>query len=183
MLVAIGGQCRNVGKTSLICSIIRETMDAGWIAVKISRHRHGATIEGARLDEELGRATENDTGRFLRAGARRAFWLRAPGEDMGPAGEHLRQLMKLGPCIVESNSVLGAVKPDLYFLVMNPALPDVKESAVRYGALADAIVSQSSLARAMREGQRVLLMTEDYRSAEAVAMVGNSISTRRNPLF
>lgn len=182
MLVAVGGQCRRVGKTSLICSIIRETVEAKWIAVKISRHRHGAAIAGARLDEELDRETANDTGRFLRAGARRAFWLRAPGDDLGPAAEHLRQLMQLGPCIVESNSVLAAMKPDLYFLVLNPALPDVKESAARYGALADAIVSQSKHAPAMRQGQPVLLMTADYRSTEAMAMVANSISTLRKPL-
>ena len=145
MLVAIGGQCRNVGKTSLICSVIEATAEVGWIAIKISRNRHGAAIEGARLDEELNREAENDTGRFLRAGARRAFWIRAPGTDMGPAAEHMRRLMELGPCIVESNSLLAVMRPDLYFLVMNPALDDVKESALRFGALADAIVSPSRL--------------------------------------
>jgi hypothetical protein len=181
MLVAIGGQCRNVGKTSLICSVIEGTVEAGWIAIKISRNRHGAAIEGARLDEELDRAAENDTGRFLRAGAQRAFWIRAPGVDMGPAAEHVRRLMELGPCIVESNSLLAVMRPDLYFLVMDPALEDVKESAMRFGALADAIVSQSKSAGAMREGQRLLEMTADYRSPEVVAIVGNSISTRRKP--
>ena len=169
MVVAVGGQCRNVGKTSLICSLIEATRDTAWIAVKISRHRHGASIEGARLDEEFDRNTENDTGRFLRAGAARAFWLRAPGDDMTPAAEHVRELEKLSPVIVESNSLRAAIRPDLYVVILDPRFEDFKTSAKNLGPLADAIVAPDGGAPPLREGQPVLRMTSGYNCPDLLA--------------
>jgi len=162
MVVAVGGQCRNVGKTSLICSLIEATPEMQWIAVKISRHRHGAQIADARLDEELDRNSGNDTSRFLRAGAVRAYWLRAPGDDMAPAAAHVRNLERQGPVIVESNSLRSALKPDLYAVMLDPRFDDFKESAAKLGPLADAVIAANGTVPPLREGQPVLLMTPDY---------------------
>lgn len=131
MIVVVGGQCRNVGKTTVICEVIRRFQPLGWTAVKISRHSH----RQHRIE-----SPKNDTARFLAAGAIEARLLRGP-----TAAETLEFLAPLvesgGPVIIESNSVLETVQPDFYALVVDARQEDVKDSARRFAGAADAVVS------------------------------------------
>lgn len=169
MIVVIGGQCRNVGKTTLVSDVIRATRDAGWYAIKLTRHRHGLAGSAPQLTEELNASSETDTGRFLLAGARRCFWLRAPGE-VEPAAALLEPLAREAPLIIESNSILAAVQPDLYYLIVDPRLDDFKESARRYAPRADALISPVEALPA-RPGQPVFPQGSGFACPDVIAAV------------
>ena len=64
MIVVVGGHTRNIGKTSAICQIIQSTPEAGWIAIKLSRHGHGSDLAGPLIIEETKASPSTDTGRY-----------------------------------------------------------------------------------------------------------------------
>jgi len=153
MLLVVGGHSRNIGKTSVMEGIIRALPDARWTAVKITQHGHGiCSSEGEpcqcaemrahpfAIDEER-EPNDTDSGRYLRAGAQRSFWVRTAQNDLGHAMPALRRLLASSPnTIVESNSILGFVVPDLYLAVLDPAVADMKDSQRRFLDRADALL-------------------------------------------
>jgi hypothetical protein len=156
--LAVGGHTRNIGKTALVVDIIRAFPEAAWTAVKITQHGHGVcSIDGKdcdcapvdhsfALDEEQDRSNCTDTSRFLVAGAARSIWARS---RQGCLGDFLPRLMKeiqsAPNVIIESNSVLEFIRPELYLVVLDPTKADFKESARRFLSLADAFVLRAPL--------------------------------------
>jgi Molybdopterin-guanine dinucleotide biosynthesis protein len=59
VIVVVGGQSRKVGKTTVVCEILRATPERGWIAIKISPHAHGAGLDHPVLVEATA---EDSTG-------------------------------------------------------------------------------------------------------------------------
>ena len=111
-----------------------------WTAVKVTQHGHGEPDRPYVLDEEL-EPGDSDSGRYLRAGARRAFWLRTPPGCLGDAIPALRGILAAGAhTLVESNSILEFFDPDLYLVVLDFACKDFKPSTLRYLDRADALV-------------------------------------------
>jgi hypothetical protein len=110
-VLVVGGNGRGVGKTALVCGLIRALPEFSWMAVKITNHAHG---DWPALYEEAAAGQGTDTGRYLAAGARRAFLVTAGDGDFG---ERLSELRKfLGPepnLIFESNRILRFLEPDL----------------------------------------------------------------------
>jgi hypothetical protein len=156
--LVVGGHTRNIGKTALVVDIVRAFPEAAWTAVKITQHGHGVcSINGKEcdcapvnhsyaLDEEQDRSNRTDTSRFLVSGAARSIWVRA---RQGCLGEFLPRLLREIPAetnvIIESNSVMEFVRPDLYLVVLDPAKEDFKESARRYLHRADALILRGPL--------------------------------------
>lgn len=142
--VTIGGQSRDIGKTSLACGIIAAFPRMNWTAVKITgfgpeEYFHYGTRFA--LSEEQERGLGTDSSRFLAAGARRSFWLRVPLGQLGPAMPVLRAAVNgASHLIVESNRVLEFIEPDVYLLLLDPARPDFKMTARRFFHRADAYV-------------------------------------------
>lgn len=150
MLVVVGGQAHGIGKTAVVAGLIRALPEAGWIAVKITPHSHmggaGATYT---LTEELNPGSDTDSARYLAAGARRAYWLRAAAGQLGRAAPALDRLFENSPnAILESNSVLEFLQPDLYLLVLDLSVHDFKASGRQFLHRADALVLIESAATA-----------------------------------
>ena len=144
MIIAIGAHSRKVGKTSIICALLRATSEAAWTAVKISANRRGLSKELA-MEEETAVRRDCDTGRFLIAGARRAIWMRADDSQMAHAAAAVQAISAQGgQVIVESNRIVDHLQPDLYALALDFRNPDFKESARRLFHRADAYVHASS---------------------------------------
>jgi hypothetical protein len=156
MLVVVGGHSRNIGKTSVVCGIVRGLPEFRWTAVKITQYGHGVCTHAGEpcecadprhpvaLSEERGDDPTTDSGRFLAAGAARAFWLRTPAGRLGEALPRLRSLLEPGThAIVESNSLLQFLRPDLCLMVMDGAQPDFKLTSRRFLDRADAVVVTS----------------------------------------
>jgi hypothetical protein len=154
MLLVVGGHSRNIGKTSVAAGLIRKLRDRKWTAVKITQYGHGVCTHGGKdcgceaepehpfaLTEEYEPGS-TDTGRFLAAGAERAFWLRTPAGELARASHTLRKILdRSANTILESNSVLELVDPDLFLMVVDFACGDFKASSLRYLDRADALVT------------------------------------------
>ena len=145
--VVVGGHSRNIGKTQTACDIIASTADLRWTAVKMTRFGHGlCAADGTPCDcavddpvhpyvvaEERDHEGPEDTCRMLRAGARRAWWLRAPLAQLGDALPTLEeQIAGDENVLFESNSGLDFFEPDLYVAVLDFRVEDFKESAQRH---------------------------------------------------
>jgi hypothetical protein len=152
-IIIIGGHSRSVGKTSVVTGLISALSQFNWTAFKITQYGHGVCSRDGKpcdcagadhswaISEERDRSGESDTSRFLVAGAVRAWWVRTEQGRLSEAMPTVRQ--KLGQAdnaIIESNSLLGFLRPDLYLTVLDPATPDFKRSAQKFLDLADGII-------------------------------------------
>jgi hypothetical protein len=152
-LVVVGGHSRNVGKTSVVAGLISALPEFQWTAVKITQYGHGiCSANGEACDcatgdhswaitEECDRSGDSDTSRFLVAGAQRVFWTRTERGRLAEAMPALRQRLEgARNIIIESNSVLKFLQPDLYLTVLDPGTADFKTSAQEFLDRADAVI-------------------------------------------
>ncbi len=156
-IVVIGGHSRNVGKTSVVAGLIAALSDFHWTALKITQYGHGiCSANGEACDcatadhswaiaEEKNRSGESDTSRFLVAGAAHSWWVRTQQGRLAEAMPRVRQILAgTQNAIIESNSVLRFLKPDLYLTVLDPATRDFKDSAQIFLDRADAVLLHSA---------------------------------------
>ena len=160
-VIVVGGHTRSIGKTQLVCDVIRAFPEENWIAGKITQYGHGVCAKngencGCAPDEhsyaiswEKNAETGTDSSRFLAAGAQRSFWLRTKQGFLAEGLPLLREALAQLPAttalepptlILESNSVLQFVQPSLYFAVIDPSRDDFKDSARIVLDRADALV-------------------------------------------
>lgn len=152
-LIVVGGHSRSVGKTSVVAGIIAALPEMHWTAVKITQFGHGVcSANGEPCDcetvdhswavtEERDRSGESDSSRFLVSGASRSLWVRTRQGMLAEAMPRLRkELAAADNAILESNSVIRFLRPDLYLTVLDAANPDFKASAKEYLDRADAVV-------------------------------------------
>lgn len=152
-VVVIGGHSRSVGKTSVVAGLISALPEYSWTALKITQYGHGVcSMNGEAchcatedhtwaMSEEKDRSGESDTSRFLLAGAARAWWVRTEQGRLAEAIPTIRRrLAESKNAILESNSILKFVRPDVYLTVLDPATEDFKKSAQEFLDRADAVI-------------------------------------------
>jgi hypothetical protein len=199
-VIVIGGHSRSVGKTSVVAGLISALREFDWIAVKITQYGHGiCSANGAACDcatgdhswaisEERDRSGETDTSRFLLAGAAKALWVRTEQGRLAEAMPSLRQRLEGARCvIIESNSVVKYLRPDLYLTVLDPATADFKDSAREFLDRADAVIlHESGAGTAWQDvslkpvgGRPVFRITPPpYVTAEIVDFVHSKLQTK-----
>ena len=163
-LIVIGGHTRNVGKTSLMAGLISALRERHWTAVKISQYGHGVcSVDGKpcacqveehpwAITQVYDREGDSDTSRFLAAGAAKGLWVRCQQGRMAEVMPELQRRMANDEnVIIESNSVLGFLRPDLYLTILDFAVADFKESARRYLDRAHAVVLHDPAANSHQE--------------------------------
>jgi|SRR5438445_3862040 len=151
--IVIGGHSRNLGKTSVVAGLIATLPEYQWTAVKITQFGHGVcSVNGESCDcatdehtqaisEEKSLAGDSDTSRFLAAGAAHSLWVRTKQGWLAEAMPDVRsRLAGAKNIIIESNSVMKFLRPDLYIPVLDFNTADFKESAREFLDLADAVV-------------------------------------------
>jgi hypothetical protein len=159
-LIVIGGHSRSVGKTSVVAGLIAALPEYNWTALKITQYGHGVCSANGQpchcatddhswaISEEKDRSGETDTSRFLAAGAVRAWWVRTEQGRLAEAMPMVRRkLAESGYVILESNSILKFVRPDLYLTVLDPATADFKKSAQEFLDRADAVILHENAAK------------------------------------
>ncbi len=156
-IVVVGGHTRNIGKTSVVAGLVRALPEMRWTAFKITQFGHGVCSANGEpcecetaehtiaVSEERDGATGTDSARYLDAGAVRSFWVRTRQGQLAEAMPRLRKEFEQAQAdgsnvIVESNSILRFLKPDVFLTVLDPATKDFKESALRYLDRADAVL-------------------------------------------
>ena len=157
MLIVVGGHSRSVGKTSVVAGLIAALPEFQWTAMKITQYGHGICSANGKtchcacddhswaISEERDRTGKTDSSRFLVSGAARSLWVRTRQGIMEEAMPRIRQeLAAAQNAILESNSILRFVRPDLYLTVLNTSTADFKGSAQQYLERADAVVLQGA---------------------------------------
>src|SRR5262249_37760319 len=93
------------------------------------------------LSDERETAGETDTSRFLVAGAKRSIWVRTRQGRLSEAISDIeRKIAGAENVIMESNSILGFLRPDLYLSVLDTAQEDFKVSDNEFLDRADAVI-------------------------------------------
>lgn len=152
-IIVIGGHSRNVGKTSVVAGLIAALRSHNWTAFKVTQFGHGrCSLDGKpchcatadhtwAISEERDRSGKSDSSRFLAAGAKRAFWVRTEqGRLQEAMPAIMRRLAESENAILESNSIMKFIQPDLYLSVLDPAVEDFKTSAIAAFGRANALV-------------------------------------------
>lgn len=193
-IVVVGGQSRNVGKTSLACGVIAGLPERNWTALKITQFGHGFCARDGKecdcaagspehpyaLTRELDAAGKTDTSRMLRAGAREVYWLRV-------LQGRLQDALPLAAArwgadanvLIESNSVLDYLEANVYLPVIDASVEDYKPSALRLLSRADALaVVGGELDERARcgEARRFVVAPPEYCSPEIVEFVRDRLA-------
>jgi hypothetical protein len=158
-LVVVGGHSRSVGKTSVVAGLIAALPEFSWTAVKITQYGHGiCSADGELCDcatddhswavsEERDRSGESDSSRYLVAGAKRSLWVRTRQGLLAEAMPRLRDELAMSQnAIIESNSIIKFLRPDLYLTILDPVTPDFKLSAQTFLDRADLILLHDAAA-------------------------------------
>jgi hypothetical protein len=197
-IVVIGGHSRNIGKTGAVCALIAATRELQWTAIKITQFGHGICSANGKpcgcetadhsvaVSEERDCATGTDSSRYLAAGAVRSLWVRTRQGQLAEAMPRVRaEIARSANVLLESNSVLRFLQPDVYASVLDPAVDDFKPSAARYLDRADALlVSGMPLDSAAWSGvslrslagiRKFAIAPPDYSSAEFAAYVAEKL--------
>ena len=156
-IVVVGGNSRSVGKTSVVAGLIARLPEFHWTAFKITQYGHGfCTADGkpcqcqtedscVAMNAEHDRTSGTDTSRFLASGAERSIWVRTRIGMLAEAMPKIEKEIRASEnAILESNSILEFLRPDLYLTVLDPAIADFKDSARRFLGRADAVLLSSS---------------------------------------
>ena len=154
-LIVVGGQTKHVGKTALVCEIIRRFVSARWTAAKITSHSHKphecapvASGSDWTIWEQSASDSQVDTARYLKAGAVRSLLVSAEAESLASACAALKAEFPANEnAIVESTAGAEVLAPDLFLLVVNPENQEFKSSANQQLARAHAIVVNSPVQR------------------------------------
>lgn len=200
MLVVVGGHSRNIGKTSVVCGIISALPDRKWTAIKVTQYGHGVCshagepcecqdpVHPVAISRETGVDPGTDSGRFLSAGAVQSYWVRTAVGGLAEAMPRLRRILEAAEnTIVESNSILRFVKPDLCLMVVDGAVNDFKETSLRFLDRASVLVRTSPAPLVWSTVPDSLLAKKpaifapgpDYRSPELIELVDGAFMAER----
>jgi hypothetical protein len=163
-IIVVGGSSQGAGKTSLVCGLIIALPEFRWTAIKITTHDHG---QPRPIWEEAHPGQQTDTGRYLAAGAARAFLATPPivprsaEPDLPPMLDELWPHFGRGTNLIfESNSVVHHVRPNACLMIQavdqrRLVLPERKPSFIAAIGHADAVVVLSNADAITPEGLRL----------------------------
>ena len=137
MLVVVGGHSRNIGKTSVVAGLIRKLRDRKWTAPKITQYGNGGCANhsvaagcGCEPEARSSRSRKSTSeqhghGTLHCGGGRRSLRLRVPsGNCRGRQG--WSKIWRGENVIVESNSVVELVTPDVFLMLLDFSCEDLK---------------------------------------------------------
>jgi len=141
-IIGVGGFTSNVGKTTLMCQLLRAF--PGWEAIKTTRGHYRSCGKDATaccvshlLAEQplvrSGRADTyedgKDTGRYWDAGASNVHWLIATENQVCKGINEAISRVSSDGVFVEGNSFSQFIQPDYFLMVRRNAVGGVKKSA------------------------------------------------------
>ena len=149
-VVAVSGFSSNVGKTTLVCELLREL--PGWEAIKLTRGHYrscgrdpaGCCVSDLLRDEPVVRSGREanyeagkDTGRFWDSGASNVHWVIVKDGQVEQGINEALSRVEADGVIVEGNSFLEYVAADLAIMCARAEGGKIKPSARRVLARSD----------------------------------------------
>lgn len=151
-LLLVGGNARNIGKTTLLCKIIRAAADfEPVIALKVTSiypNDQGFHGEHELLSpgdftilEEMGSGQPKDTVKMLEAGAIRSFYIQARDHAVEKAWHTFLEMIPENHLLVcESRSLRRFIDPGLFIYLKSSRLHEVKPYCLWLEKLADKVL-------------------------------------------
>ena len=151
-VIGVGGYTSNVGKTTLLCELLRAF--PGWEAIKTTRGHYrscgkdpaACCVSHLLAAEPLVRSGRDDTyslgkdtGRYWDAGAANVHWLIATDEQIEPGIREALARVQAEGVFVEGNSFAQFVDVDLFVMVRRADETKIKKSAKQMVERADLI--------------------------------------------
>ncbi|MDH4231645.1 MAG: hypothetical protein OEW04_06390 [Nitrospirota bacterium] len=170
-IIGVGGSCSNSGKTTLACALLKylkkgrsaqqgrekkgeDSVHAApaeacpqpdgeekWGAVKYTKTELYASVidDRAALSEK-----DKDTGRFIEAGADDVVWVKSPPQDLNEVlPMAMDRLSRLDGVIVEGNSVIEFLNPDIVIFILGNKKTLWKAGIERLVEISDIIVYEN----------------------------------------
>jgi molybdopterin-guanine dinucleotide biosynthesis protein len=143
-IVAISGFSSNVGKTTLVCELLRQL--PGWEAIKLTRGHYrscgrdpaGCCVSDLLRDEPVVRSGRQanyqigkDTGHFWDAGASNVHWVIVKDDQVQSGINEALSRVEADGVIVEGNSFLEYITADLAIMCARSEGGKIKPSARR----------------------------------------------------
>ncbi len=144
IIVAVSGFSSNVGKTTLVCELLQRL--PGWEAIKLTRGHYrscgrdpaGCCVSDLLRDQPVIRSGRKanyevgkDTGRFWDAGASNVHWVIVKDDQVESGINQALARVQSDGVLVEGNSFLDYVTPDLALMCARSDGGKVKPSARR----------------------------------------------------
>ncbi len=155
-VVAVSGFSSNVGKTTLVCELLRRL--PGWEAIKLTRGHYrscgrdpaGCCVSDLLRDEPVIRSGRDanyeagkDTARFWDAGASNVHWVIVKDDQVEHGIKEALARVRVEGVIIEGNSFLDYVTPDLAVMCARSDGGKVKPSARRALSKSDVLYLSS----------------------------------------
>jgi molybdopterin-guanine dinucleotide biosynthesis protein len=152
VIIGIGGFTSNVGKTTLVCDLLKAF--PGWEAIKTTRGHYRSCGKDPKVccvshllsEEPLVRSGREetyergkDTGRYWDAGAANVHWLIATDDQIEKGINQALARVKSRGVFIEGNSFSEFVNPDHFVMVRQSGTDKITSSARRLISKATAI--------------------------------------------
>lgn len=142
IIIGVGGFSSEVGKTTLLCELIRAFPDSE--AIKTTRGHYRScgkdphqccvshlldTKAVVRSGRELTYAPGKDTGLYWDAGATNVHWVIATDSQVEEGVKEAIRRVQTEVVFIEGNSFTQTVKPDFFIMVVHPGKTSIKRTA------------------------------------------------------
>lgn len=169
LIVGVGGFTSEVGKTTLLCNLLR--MFPGWEAIKTTRGHyrscgkdpHACCVSDLLEDKAVIRsgkeqtyAAGKDTGRYWDSGAENVHWVIATDEQLADGIRDAIGRVKTRGVFVEGNSFSEFINPDFFIMVARSHQPKIKATARKVlGRVSAFYVSDETASRGREDLQEL----------------------------
>jgi LAO/AO transport system kinase len=146
-IIGIGGVHSGAGKTTLAAALLRHLVTSSlpgfracrtWGAIKYTRTAfYSSVADDTAIIGQKGK----DTRRLLDAGAEQVLWVQSPAdglEEVMPMA--IDRLLHLDGILIEGNSAIEFIKPDIVIFISGESRNNIKPSAKAVLKLADIII-------------------------------------------
>lgn len=164
LVIGVGGYTSNVGKTTLVCELLRAF--PGWEAIKTTRGHyrscgkdpHACCVSHLLSAQPVVRSGRDatyergkDTGRYWDAGAVNVHWLIATDDQVEAGIREALARVRAEGVFVEGNSFAEFVKVDFFVMVRRAAETKIKKSAKQVLDRADALYDSDEDAKSFAQ--------------------------------
>lgn len=170
VIIAVSGFSSEVGKTTLMCDLLRAF--PGWEAIKVTRGHyrscgrdpHACCVSDLLSDEPVIRsgrdqnyALGKDTGRFWDAGAANVHWVIVTDDQVERGIRQAVERVTATGVFIEGNSILDFIKADFVLMVSRASGGKIKGSARQALTYSSAIYLSNITEEATNEREKFAL--------------------------
>ena len=170
VIIAVSGFSSEVGKTTLVCDLLRAF--PGWEAIKVTRGHyrscgrdpHACCVSNLLSDEPVIRsgrdqnyALGKDTGRFWDAGAANVHWVIVTDDQVELGIRQAVERVTAKGVFIEGNSILDFIEADFVLMVSRASGGKIKGSARQALTYSSAIYLSNITEEATNEREKFAL--------------------------